>query len=191
MITSLWGPPRPQPPGDRLRRRNPAAWDQCVAAQYRRIYSLHLRLCSDPEAAADLTQETFVAAFQSIDGYSGRGRPEAWLYGVAMNCSRNWCRRRGSAAPEEALEEDLPDPAPTVEQVALLRARADLLTDAVRRLPEPYRHTVALRHWAELSAEEIAVTDGVDAGTVRWRLHQAMRKLWVMLRPHLGQEGAS
>lgn len=191
MIASLWGPPRTKPPGEPLRRQDRTAWDRLVAQQYRRIYSLHVRLCGDPDAAADLTQETFVAAYQSIGGYSGQGRPEAWLYGVAMNCSRNWRRRQGARVPEDELEEDLPDATPTVEQTALLRARADLLADAVRRLPEPYRHTVALKHWGELSAEEIAQSDGVDAGTVRWRLHQAMRKLWVMLQPHLGQEEAS
>jgi RNA polymerase sigma-70 factor, ECF subfamily len=190
MTISLWGR-QEEDPGGALRRKQRPAWDHFVAEQYRRIYSLHLRLSGDPETAADLTQETFVAAYQSISTFAGRSRPETWLYGVALNCSRNWRRRQGSGGPEESLEEDLPDPAPTAEQLTLLRERADLLTDAVRRLPEPYRHTVALRHWGGATAEEIALTDGVDAGTVRWRLHQAMGKLWVMLQPHLGLEERS
>jgi len=70
----------------------------------------------------------------------------------------------------------------------VLRQRADLVTGAVQRLPEAFRRAVALRYYLELPATEIALVEGVAAGTVRWRLHEALRKLWVMLQPSLGKE---
>ena len=173
---------------DRLQRRDRSAWDKLVTNEYARIFNLHLRLTGNRDTAADLTQESFVEAYRAADGFAGRGRPEAWLYGVAMNRYRNWRRRTGVAEPPEELPEDVPDPAPTAEDLAALHERSDLVAGAVQRLPEMYQRTIALRYFAGLSTPEIAASEGVDEGTVRWRIHQALQKLWVMLKPKL-EEG--
>jgi RNA polymerase sigma-70 factor (ECF subfamily) len=175
-------------PVEPLRRRDRPAWDRLVADEYGRVYNLHLRLTGDREAAADLTQETFVSAYRGAGTFRGQSRAEAWLYGVALNCNRNWLRREGRHDPPEELTDDLPDPEPTAEELAALRQQTELVCDAVRRLPESHRRVVVLRYFTGLSAVEIAAMEGVDDGTIRWRLHQAMRKLWVMLRPSLGEE---
>ena len=188
MSASLWVRGSREDVGVRLKRRDRAAWEQLVSAEYAGLFNLHLRLSGDPDAAADLTQETFVAAYQGAPGFAERCRPRTWLYGVALNCNRNWWRRAQRHEPPEELADDLPDPEPTAEELAILRERADLVYSAVQRLPEAYRRTVALRYFAGLSGAEIAAGEGVDEGTIRWRLHQALRKLWVMLRPSLGEE---
>ncbi len=172
---------------ERLQRRDRASWDKLVTSEYARIFNLHLRLTGNRDTAADLTQESFVEAYRAAQGFEGRGRPEAWLYGVAMNRYRNWRRRTGVADPPEDLPEDVPDPAPTAEDLAALRERADLVVGAVQRLPEAYQRTVALRYFAGLSTPEIAASEGVDEGTIRWRIHQALQKLWVMLKPKLDE----
>jgi RNA polymerase sigma-70 factor (ECF subfamily) len=174
-------------PETRLQGRDRAAWDQLIAREYGRIYNLHLRLTGDRETAADLTQESFVEAYRGADTFSGRGRREAWLYGIALNRYRNWRRRDGRGDPPEELPEEVPDPAPTAEDLAALRERSDLVVGAVQRLPEMYQRTVALRYFAGLSTPEIAASEGVDEGTIRWRIHQALQKLWVMLKPRLGE----
>lgn len=157
--------------------------------QYRRIYNLHLRLAPSPEIAADLTQDTFEQAWRSAASFRGQSRPHVWLYGVALNVNRNWWRRRGQREAEEPPDlGDLPDPEPTAEELAILRARSDLVCAAVRRLPEAYRRVVALRYFLGVPAAEIARTEGVEAGTVRWRLHEALRRLWVLLQPTVGKE---
>jgi RNA polymerase sigma-70 factor (ECF subfamily) len=172
----------------RLTARDGGAWEALVAEEYARVYNLHLRLTGDREVAADLTQETFVSAYLSAHTFGGRSRPTTWLYGVALNCNRNWRRRAGEHEEPEELNEDLTDPEPTAEEIATLRARNDLVCRAVQRLPEVYRRTVALRYFAGLSTAEIADGEQVDEGTVRWRLHRAMGKLWVMLQATLAEE---
>lgn len=172
----------------RLKGRDRAAWEGLVASEYVRIFNLHLRLTGDREVAADLTQETFVSAYLSAHTFRGKCRPATWLYGVALNCNRNWRRRAGRHEPPEELDEELPDPDPTAEEIATLRERNDLVCQAVQRLPDVYRRTVALRYFAELSTAEIACGEQVDEGTVRWRLHRAMSKLWVMLKATLAEE---
>lgn len=189
MARTLLNRSGPRARADRLKCRDRKAWDRLVDDQHARLFNLHLRLTGDREAAADLTQETFAEAYRTIDGYSGEAPPEAWLYGVAMNVNRTWWRRRGREEAPVELEEDIADPDPTAEQLAQMREHTELVCDAIRRLPELYRRAVALRYFAGLSAAEIARDEGVDAGTVRWRLHQALRKMWVMLQPQLGEGG--
>ncbi|MCE5216126.1 sigma-70 family RNA polymerase sigma factor [bacterium] len=185
---NLFGRVEPASRVRRLKQRERSAWDRLVTEQNRRVYNLHLRATADPEAAADLTQETFVAAYESIDRFEERSTVETWLYGVALNCQRDWRRRQGRQEVVGEIEDDLPAADPTVEELALLRQRADVICEAVGRLPEPYRRTVALRYFAGVSAVEIAEAEGVEAGTIRWRLYKAIKKLWVMLQPSLGKE---
>lgn len=174
--------------GAELKGKDERAWEKLVDAEYKRIYNLHLRLSADSEIAADLTQETFVSAYQSIRTFRGNAKPRTWLYGVAMNCNRNWRRQMGRRDPEVELDDDLPDPNPSAEELAALGERKELIYDAVRRLPEPYRRTVALRYFAGLSTAEVASGEGVKEGTVRWRLHRAVQRLWIMLQPTIGEE---
>ncbi|MGD9496659.1 MAG: RNA polymerase sigma factor [Armatimonadota bacterium] len=191
MTLCLLSTEAPAPPdlGERVRRRDRGAWDRLVADEHARLFNLHLRLTGDREAAADLTQDTFVEAWRSADGFTGRGSPRAWLYGVALNVNRGWRRRQGRREAPEEVGEDAPDSGPTADEIAILRERTELVLDAVRRLPETYRRTVALRYFAGLSAPEIAAVEGIDPGTVRWRLHEANKRLWALLRPRLGEEG--
>jgi len=176
------------PGPDKIRSRDRDAWNALVAAEHQRLFNLHLRLCGDREAAADLTQETFKAAFESADRFAGRCQPATWLYGIALNVSRNWFRRAGRVSPTEATNDTMPDPDPTPEQLALIRAQSHLVYEAVAALPEAYREVVALRYFAGVPAVEIAAAEGLPAETVRWRSHRGLQLLWAMLAPALGKE---
>lgn len=171
-----------------LRAGDSGAWAELVAEQHGRIYNLLLRLTGDREAAADLTQEAFVAAYSSAAAYRGQASPGTWLCAIALNCLRNRRRGAASAEPLADIPDDLPDPNPSVEDLALLHARDGLVREAVERLPEPYRSTVALHYLADVPSTEIAAQEGVADGTVRWRLHKALKQLWVLLRTDLPKE---
>lgn len=182
---------QPEKPGmrERLRRQDRDAWEALVADEHGRIFNLHLRLIGDREAAEDLTQESFVEAWRSAKSYSGEGSPRAWLYGVAMNVNRSWLRKQGRHDPPDDIDGDLPDPEPTTEELSILRQRTEIVLGAVRKLPETYRRTVAMRYFAGLTGPEIAELEGVEPGTIRWRLHEANKRLWAILAPTLGEEG--
>ena len=173
----------------RFRRGDREVWDRFVRDEHGRIFNLHLRLIGDREAAADLTQDTFAEAWRSAGSYSGNAPPRAWLYGVAANVNRNWLRRQGRREPEDEVDDTLADPRPTAEEIALLRERTELVLHAVRELPESYRRTVAMRYFGGLTGPEIAQIENVDAGTIRWRIHEANKRLWALLAPAVGEEG--
>ena len=169
-----------------MRRRDRGAWDRLVADEHRRLFNFHLRLTGDREAAADLTQDTFVEAWRSADHFTGRGSPRAWLYGVALNVNRGWRRRAGRHERRRAGRGPAgPEPPPAA---AILHAR-ELGAERGAAAAGDFRRTVALRHFAGLSAPEIAASEGIEPGTVRWRLHEANQRLWALLQPELGEEG--
>ena len=82
---------------EKLRRGDALAYERLVAENSGDVYALLFRLTSDAEEARDLTQETFLRAFQSIDRFRGDASLKTWIYRIAINQARNrwrWWRRR-------------------------------------------------------------------------------------------------
>src|SRR5229473_6647551 len=82
---------------ERLRRGDAAAFEQLVNERSGEIYGLLYRLTENSEEARDLTQETFLRAFQSIGRFRGDADLRTWIYRIAINQARNrwrWWRRR-------------------------------------------------------------------------------------------------
>src|SRR5713101_9497087 len=82
---------------ERLRRGDAAAFELLVAERSGEIYGLLYRLTENAEEARDLTQETFLRAFQSIGRFRGEADLRTWIYRIAINQARNrwrWWRRR-------------------------------------------------------------------------------------------------
>ena len=176
---------------ERLRRGEAAAFEQLVAERSGEIYALLFRLTSDPEEARDLTQETFLRAFQGIQRFRGDADLKTWLYRIAINQARNrwrwWRRRRRDAtvsldAPmgdrEQTLGAGLKDhTAVDPEQEVLANERENQLRGALQSLRSSYREAVILRDVEGLSYEEVAHTLQINIGTVKSRLSRGRLEL--------------
>ncbi len=142
--------------------------------EVRWLRGLALRLVADPDLADELAQETALVALSR----SSRVDPEerSWRIGVLRRLISNRIRARARRHDREALA-IRPPTAPSaeelVEQVEIVRA----LSDAVLALEEPYRRTVILRYFHDLSAAEIARRTGDPEPTVRSRLQRALVQL--------------
>jgi RNA polymerase sigma-70 factor (ECF subfamily) len=176
---------------ERLRAGEAAAFDRLVRERSGDIYALLYRLTDDAEEARDLTQETFLRAFQHIDRFRGEAGLKTWLYRIAINQARNrwrWWRRRKRAAtlsldaPDREREQTLgarlrstetSDP----EQETLAREREMALRAALAKLATPYREAVILRDVEGLSYEEIAAALEISVGTVKSRLSRGRTEL--------------
>jgi len=169
---------------ERLRRGEAAAFERLVAEHSGDVFALLHRLTSDTEEARDLTQETFLRAFQSIARFRGDANLKTWLYRIAVNQARNrwrWWRRRrrdvtvsldstadGHEQPLSASlrNEDAVDP----EQETLAHEREGQLRAALMGLRQSYREAVVLRDVEGFSYEEIAATLQISIGTVKSRI---------------------
>jgi RNA polymerase sigma-70 factor, ECF subfamily len=175
---------------ERLRSGETAAFDHLVAERSGDIYALLYRLTEDPEEARDLTQETFLRAFQNISRFRGEADLKTWLYRIAINQARNrwrWWRRRRrdvtvsldaqAGQQEQPLSASLRAKGNDPEQDTLLREREASLRAALRSLSRSYREAVILRDVEGLSYEEIAQALEISVGTVKARLSRGRLEL--------------
>lgn len=164
---------------ERLRARDPATCEEFVDAHYPGVYRFFRWLTNDPNASADLTQESFAGFWASLSRLEAERSPDlkAWLYGIARNRWRKRCRtaQAGGELGRNSLDaaQEIHDPAPGPEEVALAAWDAAVVARAVADLPPDYREALVLRVFQELSYSEIAETLGIGEGLARWRVHQA------------------
>jgi len=138
------------------------------------------RVLGDLHEAEDAAQEAFVTAFRSLSAWRGEGPFGAWITRIAVRIALRRAQRRREVAwidptdPTRGI--DLPggvDPA-----AITLRSERDAdVRAAVSKLDEPYRETVALRFFGELTLDEIASQTGRPLGTVKTHLHRGLLRL--------------
>lgn len=175
---------------ERLKQGEAAAFSILVAERSPEIYGLLFRLTENSEEARDLTQETFLRAFQSIGSFRGEADLRTWIYRIAINQARNrwrWWRRRKREATvsldstedrdRQPLSASLAENSRTPEQETLAHERQKVLRDALRTLGRAYREAVILRDIEGFTYEEIATTLGISVGTVKSRLARGRQEL--------------
>jgi RNA polymerase sigma factor (sigma-70 family) len=158
---------------------------------YPRLYRLALSYVRNPDDALDVVQETFVKAFQKADRWDGSTEAGPWLSRVAVNQSIDrWRRNRRRQATFTPLaegdhDESLAAGGPDPDRRVLRREMRDRLATALEGLPERQRAVVVLRHYQEMSLDEIAQTLGMRLGTVKSTLHRALGRMRTGLRGEL------
>lgn len=122
----------------------------------------------DPQLAADAVDEAFTRAYARWGQVRGCREPAAWVYRVAVNWATSW-RRKWSRRPTLPVEElDRAHVDPVIDTEVL---------DRLRSLPAERREAVVLRYVLDLSVAETAEITGVSEGTVKSRVHRALRDL--------------
>ena len=147
---------------------------------------LALGFLRNPDDAVDASQDAFVRALEALPRFDAAQPFFPWFYAILRNVcfNRLRSRRRRSEVPLD----EAGDPSPRAGAVRSAAADpGEGLSAAVRaevdRLSPEHREVVVLRHWQELSYEEIAAAVGAPVGTVMSRLHYARRELKRALEP--------
>jgi len=184
---------------ERLRRGDTAAFNTLVNERSGEIFGLLYRLTENREEARDLTQETFLRAFQSISSFRGESDLRTWIYRIAINQARNrwrwWKRRRRDStvsldSSDETGRQSLiatlkSDTSRDPEKDTLAHERQHALRKALGELRRVYREAVILRDIEGFAYEEIAVALDISVGTVKSRLARGRQELRRMLEGSL------
>jgi RNA polymerase sigma-70 factor (ECF subfamily) len=171
---------------DRAKGGDGDAFGLLVRRHQKRIFRLAVHLTRSGPEAEDVTQETFVRAYQAINRFDGRSEPFTWLYRIAVNLSLNQIRSRKSR-PKASIDDDPRilsllaetrpslggDPAGARDQ----RKLAEALVQGIESLSDTLRTTLVLVCIDGLSHEEASQVLGCPEGTIAWRIHEARRKL--------------
>ncbi len=158
------------------------AFTELVHAYSDRIYNLALRILKNPDDAADVLQETFLAVYQKIHTFDGRADFFTWLYRIATNFSLMKLRKnKRTVLTDDDLEGHFDNP----EQIQLTewqdRPLQGMLSEEFRRhldeavdsLPEIYKSVFVLRDLENLSIKETSKVLGITESNVKIRLKRA------------------
>jgi RNA polymerase sigma-70 factor (ECF subfamily) len=163
----------------RIRGGDTAAFDALYRRYGRRLFSYIRRHVRDLHQAEDLYQEVFLSVLRDRGFDLQRGGFGGWLFTVARNACLTHLRDAGRReAKHEALEREPPRPASsTPEEELARRQQAHAFRSALSNLPAPQQEVLLLKQLGELTYQQIGQVLGIPEGTVKSRVHQAVRGL--------------
>ncbi|MBS1196656.1 MAG: polymerase sigma factor [Proteobacteria bacterium] len=146
----------------------------------KRLYRFILKNIGNSADAEDLMQQTFLEAARAYATFRGESALSTWLYGIAMNLTRNYLsrsvQRKYKFEDEESLANlasETPDPSEALAQ----RQAVNLLQAELADLPGEMREVLLLVALDEVSYEEASVMLSIPLGTVRSRVSRARSRL--------------
>lgn len=169
-----------------------AAIERLILKYQNRIYNVILKICADPDDAAELTQDTFVKIIENIENFQGRSSFYTWAFRIAVNLTLNYCRRNvrigfssldaeqvsynsqsGRILKELLSDDSSLDPA----EVAQDNELCQILVESLKKLDDAQRAVVVLRDIEGMNYNQIANVLDIELGTVRSRLSRGRKKL--------------
>jgi RNA polymerase sigma factor (sigma-70 family) len=180
----------------RVQAGDVAAFDVLIRKYRERLFGVVYNLTSNREDAADLTQDAFIKAFQSIQRFGGQSSFFTWLYRIAVNSAITHLRKSRLRSFFSLESIDLDEPVARDIVVALtdksggerdtyVRELQERLNAAMHKLSIKHRTVVTLFEIDGLGHQEIAEIMDCSVGTVRSRLHYAKQLLQAELQPYL------
>jgi RNA polymerase sigma-70 factor (ECF subfamily) len=171
------------------------AYDELIRRHQERIYGTVYHMTSNHEDANDLTQETFIKAYQALKSFKGGSSFYTWIYRIAVNKTINFLKQRKNRSGMSLNDLDVnaennPDLVAlishkTPRRDAALSELQEKLNEAMGRLSEVHRLVVTLHDIQGVPHEEIARIMDCNVGTVRSRLFYARQQLQGYLADYL------
>lgn len=171
------------------------AYDELIRRHQERIYGTVYHMTSNHEDANDLTQETFIKAFQALKSFKGGSSFYTWIYRIAVNKTINFLKQRKNRSGMSLNDLDVnvendPDLVALVSHKtprrdAGLSELQEKLNEAMGKLSEVHRLVVTLHDIQGVPHEEIARIMDCNVGTVRSRLFYARQQLQGYLSDYL------
>jgi len=171
------------------------AYDQLMRKYQERVYATVYNMTSNHEDANDLTQETFIKAYQALKSFKGDSSFYTWIYRIAVNKTINFLKQRKNrihmslndmdfnAEHDPDLVQLISDKTP--RRAANLAELQEKLNEALQKLSDTHRLVVTLHDVQGMSHEEIGKIMECNVGTVRSRLFYARQQMQGFLADYL------
>ena len=173
-----------------LHRRDPAALEVLIEAQGTRLLRSAILLCGNETNAQDLVQDTFIEAARSMHRFRGQSSLYTWLHSILLNLTRHHHRdNRRLIYDNELAAQEIPVVDEQPCSLDLDAARTEI-TRALGRLSDEHREVLVLRYYEHMKIDEMARHLGVSTGTVKSRLHYAIREMQKLFPAEMNLFGA-
>jgi len=178
----------------RAKKGDYRAFDLLVLKYQSRIVSIAFKFVKEIQLAEDISQESFIKAYRSIDSFREESAFYTWLYRIAVNSAKNYLVSQGRKPPASDVDADEADfyegsdalkEQSTPERSLLSEEIEETLFKVVEKLPDDLRMAITLREIEGLSYEEIANVMSCPVGTVRSRIFRAREAIDKVIQPLL------
>jgi RNA polymerase sigma-70 factor (ECF subfamily) len=160
------------------------AFEPLVDRYQKAVFNVALRMSNDPDDAADITQNVFIKASERLATFDPKYRFFSWIYRIAVNESINFV---SAAHRGESLSGDVPSDGWNPEEVLQAGMISETVEEGLTMLSDDSRVIIILRHFEELSYEEIGYILDLPVKTVKSRLFTARQSLKKILSKRLEQ----
>ncbi|HEY5611525.1 MAG TPA: sigma-70 family RNA polymerase sigma factor, partial [Thermoanaerobaculia bacterium] len=160
-------------------------FDDLVTRYEKRIVNYVYRITHRYDEAHDLAQEIFTKVYLALDRYDPQYQFSTWIFRIAQNTAIDAVRKKAlpeisltkGESDEDSRETEFADPDASPYRDLKNKQLTAAIDRAVGELPADYRELIQLRHFAELSYEEIAAMKKLPLGTVKNKLFRARNLL--------------
>ena len=160
------------------------AFSSLVGKYQKQVHALAWRKIGDFHIAEEITQDTFLKAYQNLATLKKPHRFAGWLYVIATHCCHAWLRKKRIQTESlEELDSDELEPEAYSRYVAEQEAKAiaetqrQVVKKLLATLPESERTVITLHYFGEMTCEKISEFLGVSANTIKSRLRRARNRL--------------
>jgi RNA polymerase sigma-70 factor (ECF subfamily) len=158
------------------------AFARLVQRHQRRVFHLSVRMLQDDVDADEITQEAFLAAWQGLPSFRGEACFTTWLYRITYHCCLRQLERRKRERSLQAViqaEQILEgvNKEKQAEDILELCDRQAIVREQMEKLPTRYRVVLILRHFQEMTYEEMAHILSLPVGTIKTHLFRARNLL--------------
>jgi RNA polymerase sigma-70 factor, ECF subfamily len=159
---------------ERAKKGNKSALNTLLSDNLNILKGYVIKMTGDPHIAQDVIQDAMLKAVLNINKFEPKARFSTWLIKIATNVYRDYLRKN---KPMELIEDTLEDKHQGVEDMALANYEYREIMGIIHELPPEKRSTFILKHYHGYKYEEIAEILNCPVGTVRSRLHNAVKHI--------------
>lgn len=170
----------------RAKQGDGKAYDELMRMYKDAVYNIIYRMVHRRTEAEDLTQETFIKAYNSINSFNEEYAFSTWLFKIATNHCIDFFRKRKLKTysieqtiryKDDEIRHEYPDTERAADKELLATEKSGRIHKAIKDLPEKYRIAIEMRHRDEMSYDEIAENLQIPLGTVKARIFRAREML--------------
>jgi RNA polymerase sigma-70 factor (ECF subfamily) len=144
-------------------------------------YNIAFRMLGDADAAKDMAQEGFIAAYHALGDFKSNSRFSSWLYRIVVNKCRDHFRAARETVPVDEICDYVAGQDPSPEKAASCRQTGDAVQQALNGLSPEYREVIIMKHIEGLDYQEMADALGVSVGALKVRAHRGREMLRKLL----------
>ena len=168
------------------RRGDQRAFAWIIGRYKHMVYTAVHRILRNREEAEEAAQDTFVKAYQNLNGYEGGSKLSTWLFSIAYRTAISQLRKRRTTTDLDGLGSD--EPAAWDRSGSEVMDRKTALERSLAQLPPDDAGVISFFYLEEMSVEEIVTVTGLSASNVKVKLHRSRKRLMELLQEQLKDE---